>query len=122
MRIAKGKTSEALLPGEQVINAARDSRCRFRPWHLSRISPTEELIIFAVIGGMNNEEIAKILYVSTDTIKTQLAKLFRKFGLRYRAELVVLAYETGIVGPGWVSRQIDMRQMEIGRDHFPFQK
>ncbi|MGI8312141.1 response regulator transcription factor [Saccharopolyspora hattusasensis] len=71
---------------------------------------------------MNNEEIAKILYVSTETIKAQIARLFRKFGLRCRAELVVLAYEAGIVWPGWASRQIDMRQIEIGRNHFPFQK
>ncbi|WP_143539713.1 response regulator transcription factor [Saccharopolyspora spinosa] len=107
---------------EQVITAARDSRRRFRPSHLSRISPAEEVIIFAIISGMNNAQIAKNLFVTPYTIKTQIARLFQKFDLRCRAELVVLAYEAGIVRPGWVSRQLDPSELEIGRDHFPFHK
>ncbi|QIZ37925.1 response regulator transcription factor [Saccharopolyspora sp. ASAGF58] len=107
---------------EQMSSAARDSRSRFQPWHLSRISPAEKLVIFAVVAGMNNAEIAKSLFLTQHTIKTKIYKLLRKFDLHYRAELVVLAYEVGIFRPGWAGRQLDLHQVKLGRDHFPFQR
>jgi DNA-binding NarL/FixJ family response regulator len=57
-----------------------------------------ELEILALVGrGMSNQEIAEHLVLSPLTAKTHVARLFLKLGARDRAQLVVLAYETGVV-------------------------
>ena len=50
--------------------------------------------------GLSNGEIAERLVLSPLTAKTHVARLFTKLGARDRAQLVVLAYETGLVRPG----------------------
>jgi DNA-binding NarL/FixJ family response regulator len=49
---------------------------------------------------MSNAEIAESLIVSEATIKTHVARVLMKLGLRDRIQAVVLAYETGIITPG----------------------
>jgi len=57
-----------------------------------------ELEILALVGrGMSNQEIAEHLVLSPLTAKTHVARLFLKLGARDRAQLVVLAFETGVV-------------------------
>jgi hypothetical protein len=51
-------------------------------------------------GGLSNDEIAAKLYVSRLTAKTNVSRILTKLGARDRAQLVVTAYETGLVTPG----------------------
>ena len=53
-------------------------------------------------AGLTNEEIATKLYVSPATAKTHVSRAMIKLGARDRAQLVVLAYESGLVRPGWL--------------------
>jgi DNA-binding NarL/FixJ family response regulator len=54
-----------------------------------------------VAGGLSNEEIAAKLYLSGSTAKTHATRAMAKLGARDRAQLVVIAYESGLVRPGW---------------------
>ena len=60
-----------------------------------------ELEIFGLIArGLSNAEIAEQLVVSSTTIKTHVARVLIKLGLRDRVQAVVLAYETAVIRPG----------------------
>lgn len=50
--------------------------------------------------GFNNAEIAEHLYISPLTAKTHVSRILAKLDVRDRPQLVVLAYETGLVSPG----------------------
>lgn len=59
--------------------------------------------VMALVGiGLTNEEIARRLVVSPLTAKTHVSRAMVKLGARDRAQLVVRAYESGLVRPGWI--------------------
>jgi DNA-binding NarL/FixJ family response regulator len=60
-----------------------------------------ELEVLRLVGrGCGNTEISQTLSVAETTVKTHVTRIFRKLGLRDRAQAVVLAYETGLVKAG----------------------
>ena len=68
---------------------------------LESLTPREREILALVARGLANAEIAELLVVSPLTVKTHLARVFAKLGARDRAQLVVAAYESGLVVPGY---------------------
>jgi DNA-binding NarL/FixJ family response regulator len=67
---------------------------------LETLTPREREVLALVGRGRSNAEIAKALVLSPLTAKTHVAHLFAKLAARDRAQLVVIAYETGLVVPG----------------------
>jgi DNA-binding NarL/FixJ family response regulator len=70
---------------------------------LDELTEREREVMGLVAGGLSNEEIAGQLVVSPATAKTHVSRAMVKLAARDRAQLVVLAYEHGLVRPGWVS-------------------
>jgi DNA-binding NarL/FixJ family response regulator len=70
--------------------------------HLDELTEREREVMALVGTGLSNDEIAGRLVVSPATAKTHVSRAMVKLGARDRAQLVVLAYEYGLVRPGWV--------------------
>ena len=68
------------------------------PDRLPELAPREREVLTLVGRGMSNQEIAEHLVLSPLTAKTHVSRLFTKLGARDRAQLVVTAYEAGLVG------------------------
>jgi DNA-binding NarL/FixJ family response regulator len=71
---------------------------------LEQLTPREREVLTLVGRGLSNAEIAEQLVVSPLTAKTHVARLFAKLGARDRAQLVVIAYESGLVVAGGAER------------------
>jgi DNA-binding NarL/FixJ family response regulator len=68
---------------------------------LDELTDREREVMALVAAGLSNDEIAGRLIVSPATAKTHVSRAMIKLGARDRAQLVVAAYETGLVTPGW---------------------
>jgi DNA-binding NarL/FixJ family response regulator len=69
---------------------------------LAELTDREREVMALVGMGLSNEDIARRLVVSPLTAKTHVSRAMVKLGARDRAQLVVLAYESGLVRPGWL--------------------
>ncbi len=67
---------------------------------LDVLTSREREVLVLVAGGLSNEEIAERLYLSPLTAKTHVNRAMVKLGARDRAQLVVIAYESGLVRAG----------------------
>jgi DNA-binding NarL/FixJ family response regulator len=70
---------------------------------LQLLTHREREVMALVASGLTNDEIAEQLYVSPATAKTHVNRAMTKLGARDRAQLVVIAYETGLVRAGWTT-------------------
>ena len=70
---------------------------------LAELTDREREVMALAAAGMSNDEIAAQLVVSPATAKTHVSRAMMKVGARDRAQLVVTAYESGLVRPGWAS-------------------
>jgi DNA-binding NarL/FixJ family response regulator len=68
---------------------------------LDKLTDRERQVVTLVAGGLNNDEIAERLIMSGATAKTHVSRAMIKLGARDRAQLVVFAYESGLVRAGW---------------------
>ena len=103
---------ETVAAGDVLLSAAatRALMARFQqisrsPWHerpelLSVLTPREREILALVAGGLTNDEISRRLSLSPHTVKTHINRAMAKLGVSERAQLVVIAYESGLVRPG----------------------
>jgi DNA-binding NarL/FixJ family response regulator len=68
---------------------------------LDTLTDRERQVVALVAGGLSNDEIAQRLIMSAATAKTHVSRAMIKLGARDRAQLVVFAYESGLVRAGW---------------------
>lgn len=80
--------------------ARRPERRQARPQALERLTERELEVLTLVAEGLSNAEVAARLMVSPATAKTHVGHLLAKLQARDRTQLVVIAYENGVVAPG----------------------
>jgi DNA-binding NarL/FixJ family response regulator len=88
--------------GEFAGGAAR-GRPATPPPRFEQLTDREREVMVLVAEGLSNDEIAARLVISPATAKTHVSRTMIKLGARDRAQLVVYAYEAGMIRPGWLS-------------------
>jgi DNA-binding NarL/FixJ family response regulator len=92
------------LIAEHVSRAAlaeANSGPQARLGTLERLTPREREVLTLIARGLSNDEISERLVLSPATVKTHINRTLAKLGLSSRAQLVVVAYEEGLVRPAW---------------------
>jgi len=82
--------------------AGRGPLSAMRLGSLAALTQRERQVVGLVGTGLTNAEIGHTLTISPATARTHVSRAMVKLNARDRAQLVVLAYETGLVRPGWV--------------------
>ncbi len=82
-----------------IAQFTRRADPRRTPPQLERLTPREREVLALVADGLSNDEIAAELVLSAATVKTHIGRLLAKLGARDRAQLVVIAYQSGFLRP-----------------------
>jgi DNA-binding NarL/FixJ family response regulator len=108
--VAAGETLLAPSLANRVVAdfLSRPERLHSTPEQLDELTAREREVVALVACGLSNEEIAERLVVTRATAKTHVSRALCKLHARDRAQLVVLAYECGLVRPGprWSDRAV----------------
>ena len=83
--------------------AARTKQSAGRSPALAELTSREREVMALVAEGLTNAEIGARLFMSPATARTHVSRILTKLGARDRTQLVVMAYESGLVRPGWRS-------------------
>ncbi len=106
VRLAAG--GDALLSPTVTRRLIAEFATRSRPPDrrspaLDALTDREREVVALVAEGLSNDQIADRLCLSANTAKTHVSRAMVKLGARDRSQLVVVAYESGLVRPGWAS-------------------
>ena len=98
--VAAGEALLAPAITRRLIDRFARDAARPAPVGLSEVTGREMDVVRQVARGLSNAEIATVLHLSPATVKTHVARILSKLGLRDRVQLVVVAYESGLVERG----------------------
>jgi RNA polymerase sigma factor (sigma-70 family) len=84
------------------------------PTQIEWLTEREREVLMLVAAGLSNDEIAARLVVSPATAKTHVSRAMRKLHAHDRAQLVVIAYETGLVAPGHATGRVPANTRHSG--------
>jgi len=82
-----------------LLNRSAGSRPRQAVAALAGVTGREREVLTLIGRGLSNPEIAQALHVTMATTKTHVSRLLAKLGARDQAQLVIAAYETGLIQP-----------------------
>jgi DNA-binding NarL/FixJ family response regulator len=105
-KVAVDNLSFTVPPGRRLIDAFAgflpDPAIGRSPaqQQLSQLTDREREVMAQVVRGLSNSEIAQVFTVSEATVKTHVGRILNKLGLRDRVQVVVFAYEAGMIRPG----------------------
>jgi len=70
------------------------------PYAVTLLTPRERNVLDLLIAGLSNPEICDRLYISDATAKTHVARILQKLNVRDRVQVMIYAYESGLIMPG----------------------
>ncbi|HLT61330.1 MAG TPA: response regulator transcription factor [Microlunatus sp.] len=88
------------ITGRVLAEVARSRSPQARPELVAELTDREREVLAEVGRGRSNEEVGTVLHISPATARTYVSRLLSKLGVRDRAQLVVVAYESGLVTAG----------------------